>query len=104
MNAGEAGLRLTDPGPKSSCSLLSSRLHPGRFLNKNLRAMLGEYLARPPRGSGSNALYQATYDLRRLSEYGLIERIPRTHRYQVNPVGCARQTAPTRRDHRTRQP
>ena len=30
---------------------------------------------------------QATYDLRRLSRKGLIRRIPRTHRYQLTPLG-----------------
>ncbi|MGP8001144.1 MAG: hypothetical protein ACLPKI_28050 [Streptosporangiaceae bacterium] len=30
---------------------------------------------------------QATYDLRRLREHGLIQRIPHTHRYQVTPAG-----------------
>jgi hypothetical protein len=28
-----------------------------------------------------------TYDLRRLRLHGLIERIPKTHRYQVTPFG-----------------
>lgn len=28
-----------------------------------------------------------TYDLRRLREHGLIERIPRSRRYQVTPAG-----------------
>jgi Mn-dependent DtxR family transcriptional regulator len=28
-----------------------------------------------------------TYDLRRLRLHGLIERIPRSHRYQVTPEG-----------------
>ena len=30
---------------------------------------------------------QITYDLRRLRAHGLIERIPRTHRYQVTSTG-----------------
>ena len=30
---------------------------------------------------------QITYDLRRLRVHGLIERIPRTHRYQVTDTG-----------------
>jgi DNA-binding IclR family transcriptional regulator len=28
-----------------------------------------------------------TYDLRRLRLHGLIERLPRTHRYQLTPAG-----------------
>jgi len=60
---------------------------PGGFLNKDLRSLLSEYLGRPPQGPGSVTPGQATYDLRRLREHGLIERIPRTHRYQVTPAG-----------------
>jgi predicted MarR family transcription regulator len=30
---------------------------------------------------------QATYDLRRLKRKGLIVRIPRTHHYQITPLG-----------------
>ena len=64
--------------------LLIFRLHPGGFLNKDLRALLAEYLGRAP---GTITAGQATYDLRRLREHGLIERIPHTHRYQVTPAG-----------------
>jgi hypothetical protein len=32
---------------------------------------------------------QATYDLRRLRRKGLIQRIPRQHRYRVTPQGRA---------------
>ena len=46
-----AGLRLTDPRAQALLHiLLIFRLHPGGFLNKDLRALLGEYLGRPPRG------------------------------------------------------
>jgi len=83
-----AGLRLTDPRAQALLHiLLIFRLHPGGFLNKDLRALLGEYLGRPPQGPGSITPGQATYDLRRLREHGLIERIPHTHRYQVTPAG-----------------
>ena len=85
-----AGLRLTDPRAQALLHiLLIFRLHPGGFLNKNLRALLGEYLGRPPHGPGSITAGQATYDLRRLREHGLIERIPHTHRYQVTPAGLS---------------
>jgi hypothetical protein len=30
---------------------------------------------------------QATYDLRRLKRKGLIERVPRSHRYHLTPLG-----------------
>ena len=83
-----AGLRVTDPRAQALLHiLLIFRLHPGGFLNKDLRALLGEYLGRPPQGPGSITPGQATYDLRRLREHGLIERIPHTHRYQVTPAG-----------------
>jgi len=83
-----AGLRLTDPRAQALLHiLLIFRLHPGGFLNKDLRSLLGEYLGRPPGGPGSVTPGQATYDLRRLREHGLIERIPHTHRYQVTSTG-----------------
>jgi hypothetical protein len=83
-----AGLALTDPRAQALLHiLLIFRLHPSGFLNKDLRALLGEYLGRPPDGPGSITPGQATYDLRRLREHGLIERIPHTHRYQVTPAG-----------------
>ena len=81
---GTAGLRLTDPRAQALLHiLLIFRLHPGGFLDKDLRSLLGEYLGRPPHGPGSITPSQATYDLRRLRQHGLIERIPHTHRYQV---------------------
>src|SRR6266700_946477 len=80
-----AGLRLTDPRAQALLHiLLIFRLHPGGFLNRDLRELLAEYLGRAP---GTITPGQATYDLRRLREHGLIERIPRTHRYQVTPAG-----------------
>jgi hypothetical protein len=83
-----AGLRFTDPRAQALLHiLLIFRLHPGGFLNKDLRTLLGEYLGRPPHGPGSITPSQATYDLRRLREHSLIERIPHTHRYQVTPAG-----------------
>lgn len=29
-----------------------------------------------------------TYDLRRLRLHGLIERVPRSHRYRITPIGA----------------
>jgi hypothetical protein len=80
-----AGLRLTDPRAQALLHiLLIFRLHPGGFLNRDLRELLAEYLGRAP---GTITPGQATYDLRRLREHGLIERIPHTHRYQVTSTG-----------------
>ena len=63
------------------------RLQPGGFPNRDLRTLLAEHLGRPPRGPGSITPGQATYDLRRLREHGLIARLPHTHRYQVTDTG-----------------
>jgi hypothetical protein len=83
-----AGLRLTDPRAQALLHiLLIFRLHPRGFLNRDLRALLSELLGRPPAGPEAITPGQATYDLRRLREHGLIERIPHTHRYQVTSTG-----------------
>ena len=100
-----AGLRLTDPRAQALLHiLLIFRLHPGGFLNKDLRSLLGEYLGRPPQGPGSITPGQGTYDLRRLREHGLIERIPRTHRYQVTDPGLRHAMFLTRAHDRVLQP
>jgi hypothetical protein len=79
------GLRLTDPRAQALLHILPVfRLHPAGFTSRDLRALLGELLGQPP---GTITSGQATYDLRRLREHGLIERIPRTHRYQVTDTG-----------------
>ena len=44
-----AGLRVTDPRAQALLHiLLIFRLHPGGFLNKDLRSLLGEYLGLDP--------------------------------------------------------
>jgi hypothetical protein len=89
-----AGLRFTDPRAQALLHiLLVFRLHPGGFLNKDLRELLAGYLGRPP---GTITPGQATYDLRRLREHGLIERLPHTHRYQVTTTGLRHATFLTR--------
>jgi hypothetical protein len=83
-----AGLRLTDPRAQALLHiLLVFRLHPGGFLNRDLRTLLTELLGKPTDGLGAITAGQATYDLRRLREHGLIQRIPHTHRYQVTDTG-----------------
>lgn len=80
-----AGLRFTDPRAQALLHiLLLFRMHPGGFLNKDLRELLTDHLGRHP---GTITPGQATYDLRRLREHGLIERIPHTHRYHVTDTG-----------------
>ena len=54
------------------------------FTNAEMRALLAPLLGLDP------ATYPAgrmTYDLRRLRLHGIIERIPRSHRYQLTPCG-----------------
>jgi hypothetical protein len=83
-----AGLRFTDPRAQALLHiLLIFRLQPNGFINADLRALLADYLGRPP---GTVTASQATYDLRRLKDHGFIERIPHSHRYRVTSTGLAR--------------
>jgi hypothetical protein len=82
-----AGLPFTDPRAQALLHiLLMFRLQPRGFTNRDLRALLADHLGRPP---GTISPGQATYDLRRLREHGLIARLPHTHRYQVTDAGLA---------------
>ena len=57
---------------------------PRGFTNQEMRTLLAQMLGFDP------AKYPAgrmTYDLRRLRLHGIIERIPRSHRYQLTPDG-----------------
>jgi hypothetical protein len=67
--------------------MLIFRLQPRGFTNADLRALLADYLGRPP---GTITPGQATYDLRRLKEHGFICRVPHSHRYRVTDTGLAR--------------
>jgi hypothetical protein len=60
------------------------RLQPDGFANRDLRALTAQL-----RGLPANAVTagQMTYDLRRLRQHGLIERLPHTHRYHVTDTG-----------------
>ncbi len=80
-----AGLRLTDPRSLALLAVLCAfRLLPNGFTNADLRRHLAPRLGKDPRLMTSG---QMTYDLRRLRLHGLIERIPRTFRYQVTDTG-----------------
>src|SRR5688572_20892388 len=59
-------------------------LLPHGFSNRDLREYLAGVLGRPPETICQGRM---TYDLRRLRLRGLIERIPRSHRYSVTPFG-----------------
>ena len=82
-----AGLGFTDPRAQALLHIvLIFRLQPNGFTNRDLRALLADHLARPAAGIIAG---QATYDLHRLREHGLITRLPHTHRYQVTDTGLA---------------
>ena len=59
-------------------------LLPNGFSNRDLREHLAALLGRPPETMTQGRM---TYDLRKLRLHGLIERIPRSHRYTVTPFG-----------------
>lgn len=54
------------------------------FANKDLREPLAHILGLAPEKITQG---QMTYDLRRLRLHGLIERMPKTHRYRLTPFG-----------------
>jgi len=78
-------LRFGDPRVLALLSvLLSFRLLPRGFRNRDIREMVASLLGRVPAHMTAGMM---TYDLRRLRLHGLIERIPKTHRYQVTDLG-----------------
>jgi hypothetical protein len=64
--------------------LLIHRLLPRGFTSRELRTLIAPLLGKHPEDITAG---QMTYDLRRLRMHGLIERIPRTFRYQVTDPG-----------------
>ncbi len=58
---------------------------PTGFRQREVRAHVGQLLARDP---GHYTPGQLTYDLRRLRLHGLIERVPKTHRYRITTHGA----------------
>jgi hypothetical protein len=78
-------LRLTGPRSLALLHVLCVfRLLPNGFTNAGLRRHLAPLPGKDP---GRMTSGQITYDLRRLRLHGLIERIPRTFRYQVTDTG-----------------
>jgi hypothetical protein len=59
-------------------------LLPRGFANKDLRELLAHLLGLAPAKITQGRM---TYDLRRLRLHGIIERIPRSHRYRLTPTG-----------------
>jgi predicted MarR family transcription regulator len=64
--------------------LLLFLLVQGTFTHKDLREHLAPLLAKKPSQLTPGRI---TYDLRRLRLHGLIERIPKTHRYRITAKG-----------------
>jgi hypothetical protein len=78
-------LRFTDPRVQALLSaLVVFRLLPYGFAAADFRQHLAPLLGLPPAALTPGRL---TYDLRRLRLHGLIQRIPKTHRYQVTSAG-----------------
>jgi hypothetical protein len=65
-------------------ALLIRRLLPRGFTNRELRTLIAPLLGTTLEDITAGKM---TYDLRRLREHGLIQRIPRTRRYQVTDTG-----------------
>lgn len=80
-----SALRLTDPTVQALWNaVLLFELLPAGFSNRQLRAALAQLLGEP-----EEALTQGrmSYHLRRLRVHGLIQRIPKTHRYRLTNFG-----------------
>jgi hypothetical protein len=79
------GMRFTDTRVQALLSALCVfRLLPRGFTNRDLRIHLAPQLGLYPDLMTSG---QITYDLRRLRVHGLIQRIPKSHRYRVTDPG-----------------
>lgn len=85
--AGQRGsaLRFDDPGVHALFStLVILRLLPRGFANKDLRQNWAQLLGQDPSHITPGRM---TYQLRRLRLHGIIERLPKTHRYRVTEPG-----------------
>ena len=80
-----SALRFGDPRVQALlATLLVFRLLPEGFANREFREHVGPLLGPD---AGAYGPGRATYDLGRLRLRGLIEKIPRTHRYRVTALG-----------------
>jgi len=59
-------------------------LQPEGFRNRQLRPLLAQLLGQPPTQISQGRM---SYDLRRLRLHGLLERIPKSHRYRLTTFG-----------------
>ena len=82
---GAAALRFADPRVQGLLHvLLLFLLVQGTFRNKDLREHIAPLLGMKPSQITPG---RVTYDLRRLRLHGLIERIPKSHRYRITAKG-----------------
>ena len=80
-----SAMRFGDPRVQALLAiLLVFRLLPEGFANREFREHVGPLLGPQAADYGPG---RATYDLGRLRLRGLIEKIPRTHRYRVTALG-----------------
>lgn len=80
-----SALRFADPLVQALfAALLVFRLLPRGFSNRELRDHWAPLLGKTPQSITPG---QMTYHLRRLRLHGLIERVPKTHRYRVTDTG-----------------
>ena len=80
-----AGLRYADPRVQAVLSaLLGFSLLVRGFTNRQLRERVAGLLGQPPESWTAGRM---TYELRRLRLHGLIERVQRSHRYQLTQRG-----------------
>lgn len=97
-----SALRFADPTVQALlCALLVFRLLPRGFANRDLRQHWAPLLGKTPE---SLTRGQMTYHLRRLRLHGLIERIPKSHRYRVTDQGWRQALFCTRIHNRVLRP
>jgi hypothetical protein len=81
-----AGLRFGDPRVHALMhALCLFALAPTGFRHRELRAHLAQLQGRELDAYSAGSM---TYDLRRLRLHGLIERVPRSHRYHITASGA----------------
>jgi hypothetical protein len=81
-----AGLRFGDRRVQALMhALCLFALAPTGFRHRAFRDHVAQLQGRNPRSYSPGSM---TYDLRRLRLHGLIERVPRSHRYRITPAGA----------------
>ncbi len=81
-----AGLRFGDPRVHALMhALCLFALAPTGFRHRELRDHVAQLQGRDPATYRAGAM---TYDLRRLRLHGLIDRVPRSHRYRITETGA----------------